>query len=84
MVKLVGICVALFLLAAGVVIVTQTQDLAALFGAFRAESLLGKAAWAIVVVVPIILLPTALRARRLRMIGMHGGNAAGHSPICRA
>jgi chromosome segregation ATPase len=60
MVKFVGICIALFLLAVGIVVVTQGQDLAGLFNGFRAEPPLGKAAWVVIVVVPLVLLPSAV------------------------
>src|SRR5271154_4852598 len=58
--KLVIICVALFVLAAGLVILIQAQDLVALYNAFRAEPLLAQVAWAIVVLVPVVLLPTTV------------------------
>jgi len=60
MIKVVGSGVALFVLAAGVIIVTQGQDLAALVRAFLAEPALAKLAWAVVVLVPLILLPWAI------------------------
>jgi hypothetical protein len=58
--KLVGICVVLFMLAVGVLIVTGGPDLAALFAALRAQPLLDKVAWAVIVLVPLILLPSAV------------------------
>ena len=42
--KLIGICVVLFMLAVGVLIVTAGPDLAALLAALRAEPLLDKVA----------------------------------------
>ncbi len=58
--KFVGGCVVLFVLAVGYVFITQAQDLAALFEAFRAEPLLQKFAWFLVVLIPLALIPTAL------------------------
>jgi chromosome segregation ATPase len=58
--KLVGICVVLFMLAVGVLIVTGGPDLAALFAALRAQPLLDKVAWAVIVLVPLVLLPSAV------------------------
>jgi chromosome segregation ATPase len=60
MVKLVGSGIALFLLAIMVVIVTQGQDLAALFEGFRAEPLLAKIAWTVIVLAPLIIIPCAV------------------------
>jgi chromosome segregation ATPase len=58
--KLVGICVVLFMLAVGVLIVTGGPDLAALFAALRAAPLLEKVAWTVIVLVPLVLLPSAV------------------------
>jgi predicted nucleic acid-binding Zn-ribbon protein len=58
--KLVIICVALFVLAAGLVILTQAQDVVALYDAFRTEPLLDKVVWAIVLLVPLVLLPSSV------------------------
>src|SRR6202451_2879897 len=58
--KLVGICVVLFMLAVGVLIVTGGPDLAALFAALWAQPLLDKVAWAVIVLVPLVLLPSAV------------------------
>jgi chromosome segregation ATPase len=58
--KLVGICVVLFMLAIGVLIVTGGPDLAALLAALRAQPLLDKVAWAVIVLVPLVLLPSAV------------------------
>ena len=60
MVKFVGVCVGLFVLALGIVIVTQGQDLAALLAAFRAEPLIGKIGWLLVVLMPLVALPSAV------------------------
>ena len=60
MIKFVGGGVALFVLAIVVVVATQSHDLAALVAAFAAEPLLGKLAWAVIVLVPLVLVPSAL------------------------
>lgn len=60
MAKFVGICVVLFVLAVGVVVVNQPQDMAALFEAFRSEPLAQKLVWFLVVVIPLALIPSAL------------------------
>jgi chromosome segregation ATPase len=60
MVKFVGICVILFVLAVGLLVVSQPQDMAALFGAFRSEPLTQKLAWFLVVLIALALLPAAL------------------------
>ncbi len=60
MAKFVGICVVLFVLAVGLVVVNQPQDMAALFGAFRSEPLAQKLAWFLVVLIPLVLIPSAL------------------------
>jgi chromosome segregation ATPase len=58
--KIVGTCVVLFLLAAGFLIVAAAPDLAALFAALRSAPWPEKLAWAIVVLVPPVLLPAAV------------------------
>src|SRR3984957_7726330 len=58
--KFVGICVVLFMLAVGVLIVSGGSDIAALFAALRAEPFLEKVAWAVIVLVPLVLLPSAV------------------------
>jgi hypothetical protein len=86
MAKFVGICVVLFVLAVGLVVVNQPQDMAALFGAFRSEPLAQKLTWFLVVLIPLILVPSALwlsdallRQRKandaleLRLGGVRGG-----------
>ena len=60
MAKFVGICVVLFVLAVGLVVVNQPQDMAALFEAFRSEPLAQKLAWFLVVLIPLALIPSAL------------------------
>jgi len=60
MAKFVGGCVVLFVLAVGFIVVTQAQDMAALFEAFRAEPLTQKLAWFLIVLIPLALLPSAL------------------------
>jgi len=58
--KLVAIGVALFVLAVGFVAVSAGQDIAALFDAFRAEPVLQKIAWLVIVLVPLVLLPAVV------------------------
>jgi chromosome segregation ATPase len=53
-------CVALFVLALGYIVVTQAQDIAALFEAFRDEPLPHKLAWFVIVLIPLALIPAAL------------------------
>jgi DNA repair exonuclease SbcCD ATPase subunit len=60
MAKFVGICVVLFVLAVGLIVVNQPQDMAALFEAFRSEPLAQKLAWFLVVLIPLALIPSAL------------------------
>ena len=60
MAKFVGSCVVLFVLAVGFIVVTQAQDFAALFEAFRSEPLTQKLAWFLVVLIPHALIPSAL------------------------
>ncbi|MGB6171242.1 MAG: hypothetical protein WBG12_04645 [Xanthobacteraceae bacterium] len=60
MAKFVGFCVVLFVLAVGLVVVNQPQDMAALFEAFRSEPLAQKLAWFLVVLIPLALIPSAL------------------------
>jgi predicted nucleic acid-binding Zn-ribbon protein len=59
MVNVVGICVALFLLAAGFVVLTEMQEIAALFNSFLTQPPALKAAWAVVVLAPIAALALA-------------------------
>jgi DNA repair exonuclease SbcCD ATPase subunit len=60
MTKFVGICVVLFVFAVGFIVVTQAQDIAALFEAFRAEPLTQKLAWFLAVLIPLALIPSAI------------------------
>jgi chromosome segregation ATPase len=60
MAKFVGGCVVVFVLAVGLVVLNQPQDMAALFGAYRTEPLAQKLAWFLVVLVPLALIPSAL------------------------
>jgi DNA repair exonuclease SbcCD ATPase subunit len=60
MLKVVGIGVLVFIVAVGFIVVTQAQDIAALFEAFRAEPLLQKLAWFVAVLIPLAFIPTAL------------------------
>jgi len=58
--KFVVGCVVLFVLALGYIVVTQAQDITALFEAFRAEPLAHKLAWFLIVLIPLALIPAAL------------------------
>lgn len=60
MIRFVGICVILFMIAAGIILVNQSEDVAALVEAFRGETLLQKFAWLIAVVTVLALIPSAL------------------------
>ena len=57
--KFVGVCVVLFVLAAAFVMTAQGPEVAALFAAFSAEPLLHKVAWAVLGLVPLVMLPFA-------------------------
>jgi chromosome segregation ATPase len=59
MAKIVGIGVLLFILAVGFIVVTQSQDIVALFEAYRAEPLALKLAWFVAVLIPLALIPAA-------------------------
>src|ERR1700730_3226967 len=50
----------LFVLALGFVVLTQAQDIAALFEAFRAEPVAQKLAWFVIVLIPLALIPSTL------------------------
>jgi chromosome segregation ATPase len=58
--KIVGTGVVLFLLAAGFLLVAAAPDLAALFAALRSAPWPEKLAWAVIVLVPLVLLPAAV------------------------
>ncbi len=58
--NVVGICSALFVLAVGYLALGEGREAAALLEAFWSQPLLSKAAWAIVVLVPIMFVPAAL------------------------
>jgi DNA repair exonuclease SbcCD ATPase subunit len=60
MARVVGIGVILFVVAVGFIVVTQAQDIAALFEAFRSEPLSQKLAWFLAVLIPLALIPSAL------------------------
>jgi predicted nucleic acid-binding Zn-ribbon protein len=60
MAKFVGIGVAVFVLAIGFIVVTQAQDIAALFEAFRSEPLAQKLAWFVAVLILLALIPATL------------------------
>jgi len=58
--RFVGVSVVLFVLAVAFVVLTQGPEMAALIAAYRSEPLLHKIAWAVVVLVPLVMLPFAL------------------------
>src|SRR3984957_3021621 len=58
--KFVGVCVALFVLAVAFVVVAQGPEVTTLIAAFRSEPLLHKIAWAVIVLVPLVMLPFAV------------------------
>src|SRR6185437_13008672 len=58
--KFVGISVALFVLAVLFVGLTQGAAMAAIFAAFGALPWLQKIAWAVIVLVPLVMLPFAV------------------------
>ena len=58
--NVIGICSALFVLAVGYLALGEGREAAALLEAFWSQPLLSQAAWAIVVLVPIVLVPAAL------------------------
>jgi chromosome segregation ATPase len=58
--RFVGGCILLFVFAVGFIVVTQAQDIAALFEALRGEPLTHKLAWFVVVLVPLAFIPAAL------------------------
>jgi chromosome segregation ATPase len=58
--RLVIICVALFVVAAALVILNQSQDLVALYNAYLAQPLLNQIIWAVVLLVPFVLLPSTV------------------------
>jgi chromosome segregation ATPase len=86
MVKLIIVGVTLFVLAVLVIVLTRGQDIAGLFNGFAAVPLIDKMAWLVVVLVPLVLLPSAVllcntlvrqrqaaRALELRLDGVRGG-----------
>src|SRR5271170_7635983 len=75
MAKVVGIGVLLFIFAVGFIVVTQAQDIAALFDAFRAEPLLQKLAWFVAVLIPLVLIPTAVWLAEALMRQRQAANA---------
>jgi chromosome segregation ATPase len=58
--KFVGVSVVLFVLAVAFVVIAQGPEMAALIGAFRSEPLMHKIAWAVIVLVPLLMLPLAV------------------------
>lgn len=58
--KVVGVSVVLFVLALAFVVIAQGPEMVALIAAFSAEPLLHEVAWAVVVLVPLAMLPFAV------------------------
>jgi chromosome segregation ATPase len=58
--RFVGVAVALFVLAVAFVVVAQGSEMVGLVAAFRSESLLHEIAWAVIVLVPLAMLPYAV------------------------
>lgn len=58
--KFVGVCVGLFVLAVGFVVLTQRAEVAALAEALLSQPLLHQIAWAVIVIVPLVMLPFAV------------------------
>lgn len=54
--KFIGVSVVLFVLAVGFVVLAQGPEMGALIAAFRSEPLPYKIAWAVVVLVPLVML----------------------------
>jgi chromosome segregation ATPase len=57
--RVVGVSAVLFVLAVGFVVLSQGPEMAALIGAFRSQPPLHKIAWAVIVLVPLLMLPIA-------------------------
>jgi chromosome segregation ATPase len=60
MVKFVGCCVVIFVLAAGFLAVSPGQDFAGIFEAYRSEPLTHKLAWIVVVLAPLVLIAAVI------------------------
>jgi chromosome segregation ATPase len=58
--NVLAVCGALFVLALGFLVFAQGRDASALLNAFWSQSLASKLAWAVVVLVPLVLVPTAV------------------------
>jgi predicted nucleic acid-binding Zn-ribbon protein len=57
--RIVGVSAVLFVLAVGFVVLSQGPEMATLIGAFRTQPPLNKIAWAVIVLVPLLMLPVA-------------------------
>lgn len=57
--RIVGVSAVLFALAVGFVMISQGPEMAALAGAFHSQPPLHKLAWAVIVLVPLLMLPMA-------------------------
>jgi chromosome segregation ATPase len=58
--RFVGVSVALFALAVAFVVLAQGSEMAGLVAGFRSEPLLHEIAWAVIVLVPLVMLPFAV------------------------
>ncbi|MGH6670875.1 MAG: hypothetical protein ACRECV_02730 [Xanthobacteraceae bacterium] len=58
--KFVGVSVVFFVLAVGFIVLTQGPETAVLIGSYRAEPLSHKIAWAVIVLVPLVMIPIAV------------------------
>jgi len=58
--RFVGVSVVLFVLAVGFLVLAQGPEMAALIAAYRSEPLPHKIAWAVIVLVPLVMLPFAV------------------------
>jgi chromosome segregation ATPase len=58
--KFVGVCVVLFVLAVGYVVLTQGPEMSGLIAAFRSQPMAQQIAWAVIVLVPLVMLPFAV------------------------
>lgn len=58
--KFVGVSVALFVLAVGFLAISQGPEMAALVSAYISQPVLHQIAWAVIVLVPLVMLPFAV------------------------
>jgi hypothetical protein len=81
MVKFVGICVVVLVLAAGFIVVSQADDIAALFAAFRAEPLTQKFAWFVIGLAVLALVFSAQHELAARQLPGFPFLLAGRQPV---